>query len=530
MRRFSSYGPVDPAREFSVERRDLVERCVGQLVDDPDMGGHFFTIWAPRQTGKTWIMRRAIEEIRARYGDRFRVGSLSMQGVVLDDDDPEEKFFAFVPHRFNLGFGVDAPMPANWDGWTQLFAREGGYFDRPVVLCIDEFDSLPKKIIDRLVTLFRDIYMNRERYFLHGLALIGVRGVLGVDSARGSPFNVQRSLPIPNLTQAEVVDLFAQYQAESGQVVEPPVADAVFDVTRGQPGLVSWFGELLAEKYNPGPSVPITAAKFKEVLGAALAVEWNNTILNLVKKARGPYQPQVVSLFTDPNVPFVLDQDWCSYLYMNGIIDQAVSPGGPSPDGPEAVCRFSSPFVQRRLYAALTGDMFGYRGPILALEPIDLLSDVFTPAGLCVPPLLDRYRAYLKRLAARGIDPWKGQPRRADLHLTEAVGHFHLYAWLQDAVGRRCTITPEFPTGNGKVDLVLRAGDARGVIEVKSFVDRYELQQGHAQAAGYAKKLGLAEATLAVFVPVPEAEVPRELSGEVIVDGVKVTVVTIGWV
>jgi hypothetical protein len=528
MRRFSSYGPVDPAKDFCVERRELVERCVAELIDDADTGGHYFTLWAPRQTGKTWIMRRAIEEIRARYGDRFRVGSLSMQGVVLDDDSPDEAFFEFVPDRFALGFGVQAPLPGDWAAWTRLFAREGGYFDRPVLLCIDELDSLPPRIIDRLVTLFRDIYLNRDGYFLHGLALIGVRGVLGVDSARGSPFNIQRSLPIPNLTQGEVLDLFAQYQAESGQVVEPAVSTAVFEVTRGQPGLTSWLGELLTEKYNPSREEPLTSAIFSEVLGAALQVEWNNTVLNLVKKARGPYQAQVVSLFTDPNVPFALDKDWCSYLFMNGIIDQATPPAGSG--AALRVCRFSSPFVQRRLYAALTDDMFGDRGPILAIEPSDTLSDVFTPGGLCLPPLLDRYRGYLERLEARGIDPWKGQPRRADLHLTEAVGHFHLYAWLRDAVGRRCTITPEFPTGNGKVDLVLRAGDAGGVIEVKSFVDRYELQKGHAQAASYARSLGLTEATMAVFVPVPEAEVPKELSGEVTVDGVKVTVVTIGWV
>jgi hypothetical protein len=528
MRRFSSYGPVDPKFNFCVERRDLIERCVANLLGEPEEGGHYFTIWAPRQTGKTWIMRRAIAEIRARYGDRYQVGTFSMQGVVLADDAPDEAFFAFVPDRFDRAFGVPAPRPTDWAGWTRLFARHGGYFDRPVILCIDEFDSLPRQVIDRLVTLFRDMYLDRDAYFLHGLALVGVRAVLGVDSPRGSPFNVQRSLQIPNLTRPEVEELFAQYQAESGQVVEPPVPGAVFDVTRGQPGLVSWFGELLAEKYNPGPGQPLTPALFDEVLGAALDVEWNNTILNLVKKARGPYQPQVVALFTDPNVPFALDKDWCSYLYMNGIIDRAAPPGGVP--GARAVCRFSSPFVQRRLFAALTDDMFGDRGPILAIEPGDTLSDVFTPGGLCLPPLLERYRGYLKRLKARGIDPWKGQPRRADLHLTEAVGHFHLYAWLRDAVGRRCVITPEFPTGNGKVDLVLRAQDQTGVIEVKSFIDMYELGLGHAQAAGYAKKLGLGEATLAVFVPVEEEAIPATVPGEVTVDGVKVTVVALGWV
>ncbi|MBK8259631.1 MAG: hypothetical protein IPK82_44115 [Polyangiaceae bacterium] len=528
MRRFSSYGPVDSRFHFSVERRQLVENCVSQLVGEPDEGGHYFTIWAPRQTGKTWIMRRAIEEVRARYGDRFRVGTFSMQGVVVEDDDSEEAFFKFVPDLFNLAFDGEAPMPQDWADWTRLFARERGYFDRPAILCIDEFDSLPRKVIDRLVALFRNIHLHRGGYFLHSLALVGVRSVLGVDSPRGSPFNVQRSLPIPNLTREEVTDLFSQYQAESGQVVEPQVVNAVFEVTRGQPGLVSWFGELCVEKYNPGPAEPITPAVFDEVLNAALTIEWNNTILNLVAKARGPYLKHVISLFTDPNVPFALDADWCTYLYMNGIIDTAVQPEGAKSKRP--VCRFSSPFVQRRLYTALTGDMFGEKGPILAMEPGDTLSDVFLPNGLCVHPLLERYRGYLKRLKARGIDPWQGQPRRADLHLTEAVGHFHLYAWLRDALQERCLITPEFPTGNGKVDLVLQADGHTGVIEVKSFVNMFVLQKGHAQTAGYAKKLGLSEATLALFVPVPEAEIPKAIGGDVEIDGVTVKVVPLGWV
>jgi hypothetical protein len=225
-------------------------------------------------------------------------------------------------------------------------------------------------------------------------------------------------------------------------------------------------------------------------------------------------------------MPFSLAKDWCSYLYLEGILDEVDSPGEDAP----TVCRFSSPFVQLCLYAALTDDMFGDKGPILAIPAGDTLADVFTPSGLCLPPLLDRYRDYLHRLKARGIDPWKGQPRRADLHLTEAVGHFHLYAWLRDAVGRRTTISPEFPTGNGKVDLVIRAGEHLGVIEVKSFVDMYELEQGQAQAARYAKKLGLDEATMAVFVPVEESAVPPELSRTVSIEGVKVVVTALGWV
>jgi len=76
---------------------------------------------------------------------------------------------------------------------------------------------------------------------LHGLALIGVRAVLGVDSERGSPFNIQRSMYVLNFTKDEVYDLYNQYIEESGQRVEDEVIASVYRVTRGQPGLVCWF-------------------------------------------------------------------------------------------------------------------------------------------------------------------------------------------------------------------------------------------------------------------------------------------------
>lgn len=530
MRRFSSYGPVDLEIHFGIRRQALVDRCVEQLLGEkPDKGGHYFTIWGPRQTGKTWVMRQAIKKIRETYGDKFAVGALSMQGL-LGPDDGESVLLRSVPGMFREGFACKPPAPTNWDDWLEIFSRVGGLFNKPLILLIDEFDALPPFLIDRLVGTFRKMYLARDAYWLHGLALIGVRAVLGLDSPRGSPFNVQRSLHVPNLTQDEVVELFQEYQSESGQIVEPNVVDAVYSSTRGQPGLVSWFGELLTEKYNPGKDKPITHTVWRRVYGRALAVEFNNTVLNLVKKARGEYRPYVMKLFTDPNVPFSLDKDWCNFLFMNGIIDEQVIEAQEESEDDQTVCRFSSPFVQRRLFAALTSDMFDDMAPGTAIPVGDTLEDVFTQNGLCIPPLFNRYRAYLKRLKEKGIDPWIGQPRRQDLHYTEAVGHFHLYAWLQNALGRRCSISPEFPTGNGKVDLVLRTKDTTAVIEVKSLTDTWELENYRRQAAVYAKKLNLSVATVVVFAMTEDESILNKLSSESEIDGVRVTIVALGWV
>ncbi len=525
MRRFHSYGPVDTRFHYGVERTALVEQCVEQLIGQPEEGGHFFTIWAPRQSGKTWLMRRAIQEIRARYGDRFAIGALSMQGV-LQPNEGEDVFLRSVPELFREGFALEPPAPSDWAEWRRLFARDVGLFDRPLILLIDEFDSLSPALIDALVMGFRKIYLAREGYTLHGLALIGVRAVLGVDSARGSPFNVQRSLHVPNLSREEVGEMFGQFQAERGQTVAPEVVEAIYTVTRGQPGLVGWLGEMLTEKYNPGQKQAITMEHWKEVFVLACRVEPNNTILNLIKKAKGPYREHVMRLFGKADVPFSFDQDWCNYLYANGILDfeEARSSLGER----TYVCRFSSPFVQHRLHAAFTDDLVP-RLPVLALDPLDTLSDVFTETTLDAPALVERYKAYLRRLKASGQDPFSGEERRSDLGLREAVGHFHLYAWLREAVRTQCVVSPEFPTGNGKVDLLLRSQHQRAVIEVKSFRSANDLLLSRKQAARYAKSQGLASATLAVFVPVSDEEVLKKLSGDEVIDGVRVITVTIGW-
>jgi hypothetical protein len=71
-----------------------------------------------------------------------------------------------------------------------------------MILLIDEVDTLPSLWLDVLVGQFREMYLDRPKdhlaNWLHGLALIGVRAVLGVDSERGSPFNIQRSLHVTN--------------------------------------------------------------------------------------------------------------------------------------------------------------------------------------------------------------------------------------------------------------------------------------------------------------------------------------------
>jgi predicted AAA+ superfamily ATPase len=67
MRKFSSYGPVDADLHYYVPRQELIDRAYTQLVgEDPVEGGHYITVWAPRQRGKTWIMQQVVRKVKER--------------------------------------------------------------------------------------------------------------------------------------------------------------------------------------------------------------------------------------------------------------------------------------------------------------------------------------------------------------------------------------------------------------------------------------------------------------------------------
>jgi hypothetical protein len=549
MRTFHSYGPVNPKKHYYVPRTKLVNHCTQSLVGDLDDSGHFFTIWGARQSGKTWLYRQSLESIKKHYGDKFIVGEISMQKTVIEENDnPTQTFFEIFSGMLKSAFPIQTsqnisffhrflrtvkmlPEPdwdniKSWNNWIDIFSKNSGIFPKPLILVIDEFDKLPQKIISNIVSLLREMYLNKDRYMLHGLALVGVRAVLGVESKSGSPFNIQRSLHINNLFFDEVQSMFDQYQEESKQTIDPLVVQKIYEKTQGHPGLVGWFGELLTQKYNQSLHQPIGINQWHSTYLSACSIEHNNTVLNMITKARNEYKSDVIDLFTNANIPFSFDFDGCNYMYMHGIIayEKLTDHNKNS-----YVCRFSSPFIQIRLYNALVGELKKtQKNSILALTPLDTLDDIIIGSGLNTVALLDRYKDYLTRLKESGYNPWKNQPRRKDYHLTEAVGHFHLYHWLQMALGIKSTISPEFPTGNGKVDLHIEYQEKKGIIEVKSFTNANDAIHARHQAAKYAKQTGYPDVTLAMFAPFTDEDILNQLSVKETIDGINVTVVVIG--
>ena len=118
----------------------------------------------------------------------------------------------------------------------------------PLVLLVDEIDSL---VGDTLLSVLRQLragYEHRPGGFPQSVVLCGVRDIrdyrirssAGEVVAGGSPFNVAaKSVRLGDFTEAETRALMAQHMEETGQRLTSAAQEAVWTQTRGQPWLVN---------------------------------------------------------------------------------------------------------------------------------------------------------------------------------------------------------------------------------------------------------------------------------------------------
>jgi len=497
-RKFSSYGPVSTTSEYYAPREELIQRAILQLVGEkPEEGGHYFTVWAPRQTGKSWTLRATLW--RLNKDERFYTVKVNLQLGFKDGLSVAQYIIEQINMYLKLGFKI----PDTIKEFQELFKKEN--LKKPIILILDEFDDLSKEAIDEIVSVFRNIYNTRKEseksafeweYQLHGVALIGVRSVMGLENPKGSPFNVQRSLHIPNLTFEEVKLMFDDFQNEWQQKIDADVIERLYFETNGQPGLVSWFGELLCEKYNTKPDEPINMLKWNNVYACANQIEPNNTIMNLISKAQqAEHIGTVLELFkTEVKMPFMFDKPSINFLYMNGVISFE---NKIEDDGNEnKYAKFSCSFVQKRLFNRFADKFYSQLG--LVMKPFENIDHIITDTDIYLTNLLRRFQVYFNE-----NKHWllKNAPtRHSDGRIYEATYHFILYSWLEQYLSGMATVKPEFPTGNGKVDLLLTMNKKLYGIEVKSYSNHRKFEESIKQAAHYAVQLQIPEISLAIFV------------------------------
>jgi len=497
MKTFCTEGPVDPVRNYFVSRKSLLKQGLAK-VDD----WRYFTLFAPRQSGKSTYFQFLVEYIR-QEGRPYLPLWLSFEAY---SDFDMADFISRLSHDLMLELETVEPERTvsspflkkliDLSDWFRTLTAETG---KEIVLIIDEMEGLSDlKTLNKFLHLIRFIYHKRRQFGLRSVILVGVSNITGILQDTASPFNIADQIDIPYFTFDETADLLAQHTRETGQVFLPEVIQGIYDNTAGQPGLVNALGRDLVEKRCPDMA-EIGIESFYQTLDAFMRVYVDKNISNVVNKAR-QYPEIMMQVLFDGPINFTAYDDRLSFLRVNGVI---VDKAGQ--------CAIPVPIYKKCLYQAFKPLLNGNSEVRHFKDPfVDEALFLDDSGHLDMRRLLDRYALYISE---RGQVIFSGEKYR------EGIYHYNLDAFLASYAGVfGGSVFPEVPEGGGRVDLLVLQGRNRWIVEVKRFLNLRNLEQGKRQLLTYVKRSGLAEGYLVVFSDVH----PEGSRGEELVDGVRV--------
>mgnify|MGYP001826872010 CR=1 FL=1 len=80
MSKFSSYGQIQTHVHYYAPRTELIDRASTRLLGEtPDEGGHYITVWAPRQTGKSSVMLEVVKRLKGV--EQFEVAIITLESA-----------------------------------------------------------------------------------------------------------------------------------------------------------------------------------------------------------------------------------------------------------------------------------------------------------------------------------------------------------------------------------------------------------------------------------------------------------------
>ena len=281
MRFFNTAGPVETESHYAIPPLDRLNlEDVLTLVRRK----RYFVLHAPRQTGKTSTLLALRDLLNGGAEGEYRCVYVNVEPAQASREDVEGAMRAILSELADQARRtLNDESPTNF--WPEILRSAGpsgalgGVLRRwaeagaaPLVLLVDEIDSL---IGDTLLSVLRQLragYTDRPGGFPQSVVLCGVRdvrdyrirsGATNEVIAGGSAFNVKaKSLRLGDFRETEVRDLLGQHTGETGQEFTPEALAAAWTQTRGQPWLVNALADEACFGDGDGRdrARPITAA------------------------------------------------------------------------------------------------------------------------------------------------------------------------------------------------------------------------------------------------------------------------------
>lgn len=469
-RYFNTSGPNHPQEHYTLFRpnliaqgRDLVERS------------RYFTIWAPRQTGKSTYFRLLAKELEK---DDYEVCYINFENYKKEElstflnkfSSEIKRFWKIDVHNKSIG---------------EIFLFLENTQDRKFVLIIDEVEGINADYANDFLHAIRSAYHSRTGHSLKSVVLVGVSNITGVIQDNASPFNIADELSLSYFSDEETIELLGQHEIETGQLFAREVKEKIIEITANQPGLVNGFANRLVTQ-DPDKE-ELTFEDYLKVEEWYLTEAIDKNISNIINQAKKHKKFTEGLLFTEVNIPFHIDRPSILELHVNGIIRK----------DKEGYVEFWVPLYKKRLFHAF----FPYSNGESERIARNMLSTAYlTEDGkIDFRKLLESYKEHI---ALRNFRPFREKDNNGNfISIPEAamVYSFETFIsiFLREIEGK---VYREGYVSLGNTDMIINVKGFEYLLELKKYYSPSYFKKGKKQLSYYCRRAGLKEGHYIVYV------------------------------
>jgi hypothetical protein len=298
LRIFEGAGLVNPEESYYVPLENVTNRNKQYLQTMVDRG-RYFSIFAPRQSGKTTFLTETCNQLHE--DQTYAAIILSFQNYSNLD---KAQFYGMIERYLYSqlisrlqevkcekveavkGF-LDNHHLVDHISLNLLFEELNRILQfKKIVIFIDEFDGIPRTELGNFLTSLRELYQKYKgvkQKALYSVGLVGIRNITKLVVGGVSPFNIADQVTLPPFTLENVRNLYAQHTAETNQPFTPSAVQRVHEETAGQTWLVNRLGTILTVDVKPETANPVDEKDVEKAIQILLD-ERNDHFDNLYEK------------------------------------------------------------------------------------------------------------------------------------------------------------------------------------------------------------------------------------------------------
>lgn len=452
LRWFNTAGLCIPGKHYMVDpvpRLKEVEELIGKEF--------YFTLHAPRQTGKTTYLHALTRKLNAEGKYITVVSSFERAGygsVTVENANEIliHSIYSAAAQQLAEKYRPENPTGKKYPDLKYYLEQWSQSQQKPIVLLVDEIDALIDNVLISVLRQFRDGYQSRPKHFPSSVVLVGLRDVreYRAEIRKGrpslgtaSPFNIKSdSLTLQNFSKQEVYNLLEQHTAETGQVFPEDVKNEIFSLSTGQPWLTNALARQMVSKILEDDFTrPITM----DILSQAkqqLIIRRDTHLDSLVDKLKEDRVKRIVqAIITGDNLPYDVMDDDILYVRDLGIVSQSSPLEIANPIYAEIIPRIMAAAIQDSIPREIQTPWFVTENNELDMKKVLTAFQEFYS---------ENAEAWLDRFAFK-----------------ESAHHLLLMAFFQRLVNTGGEIIREMAVGNGRIDLLVKFHEQRVAMVLK---------------------------------------------------------------